>query len=169
VRALALSRVPGLDVRTIHLVRDSRGVAWSLARAHAEDPRAGVERPLPARPVWRSAAFWVAVNLQAEWLRQLVPPDRWLRVRYESLVTDLPGLAPALGRLAGADLDAVLGAAARGDALPIGHLIAGGRVRMSGSLRLHLDEAWRERLPARDRRLVWALSGWLARRYGYAA
>ncbi len=37
-RALALSRTPGLDVRMLHLVRDVRGVAYSLRKLSAPKP-----------------------------------------------------------------------------------------------------------------------------------
>ena len=50
----------------IHLVRDGRGVAWSLRKPYAKDERAGFERALAPRPVLRTALRWATMDLAAE-------------------------------------------------------------------------------------------------------
>src|SRR5262249_8821193 len=55
MRALYVSMVPDFEVHLIHLVRDSRGVAWSKSKALAEDARGGVQADLCPAPVAATA------------------------------------------------------------------------------------------------------------------
>lgn len=167
-RALALACMPGIDLRLLHLVRDGRGVAYSLARSIQRDERAGVQRDLPPRPVRRTALMWTVANLSAELVALTAARGRSFRLRYEDFVTDPATTLEAIGELAGLDYSAVAAALARGDAMPVGHTVAGNRVRMSGSVRLRLDEAWREGLGVEERKRFERVAGWLLRRYGYA-
>src|SRR5918995_6046344 len=82
-RAYALSLIPEIDLRVIHLVRDGRGVAWSLRKPYAKDERAGFERALAPRPVLRTALRWATMNLAAEQVCRRLGDRRSLRVRYE--------------------------------------------------------------------------------------
>jgi hypothetical protein len=168
-RALALSRLDGLDVRIVHLVRDGRGVAWSLRKPLPADPEKGVARAIPGRPVLRTALGWCAVNHLAERVARSLGPQRVLRVRYEDFVTDPLRSLGEIGELLGLDLRPLAQRAAQGEALAIGHTVAGNRLRMAGSLRLRLDETWKEGLSRRDERLFRLVAGRFLRRYGYIA
>ena len=83
VRALALHLAPEIDLFVIHLVRDGRGVAWSLSKAYARDPQAGVPHDFRPRSVVRTALSWSYVNLQASRVRRGLPPERGALLRYE--------------------------------------------------------------------------------------
>jgi hypothetical protein len=166
-RALALSRLEGIDLRAVHLVRDGRGVAWSLRRSLPADPALGVARPIRGKPVLRTALRWVFVNHLAERVARRLGPERVRRVRYEDFATD-PGQAlAALGELQGVDFGELGRRAARGDELAIGHAVAGNRLRMKGSVRLRFDESWKEKLAPRDEALFRLVAGRTLRRYGY--
>ncbi|WP_110180502.1 sulfotransferase [Nocardioides solisilvae] len=163
--AVTLSHLPDLDLRALHVVRDPRGVAWSWARTVAR-PEAGGE-PMPRFSPARSTALWVSGNLTVEALAWRGTP--LARLRYEDLVADpegevaaawaaldLPG-EPALPMLGPHEVD--LGPC---------HSVAGNPMRFrTGPTALRADEEWRSRMPARDRRLVTALSAPLLRRFGY--
>jgi len=165
-RALALARTPGLDVFLLHLVRDGRGVAYSLGQRLPADGR-GVQRELPPRSVTRTALAWRLVNALASRVRARATPQRAMLLRYEDYLADLPGalapLAPFLG-LAPDDLRARLTAT---DSFPPGHAIAGNRVRMNGAIRLRADTAWHEGLGAKERARVWRVAGGLLTELGY--
>lgn len=166
-RAYALSKIAGLELRLLHLVRDGRGVAWSLQKSYQKDERAGVQRHIPPRPIWRTALFWLLSNIQAGWLRRRLPPAQSHRVRYEDFVTQPAQVLTDLGGWLGLDFEPVLTALNQGTALPVGHTIAGNRVRMAGQIRLKPDTEWQECMPARDRRIFELLAGWQLRQYGY--
>jgi Sulfotransferase family len=54
-RAHALARMAGLDVHVVHMVRDGRGVAWSLAKSYARDVKAGLQRDIKPKSTLRTA------------------------------------------------------------------------------------------------------------------
>jgi len=167
VQALALSRA-GLDIRVIHLVRDARGVAYSLSKQHVARPHAmqvpdDMTHVIPAE----AAARWVGIQAEAELLRRC--GLRVTRIRYEDFV-DRP--RPAV-RAALADLGLSPGpsdlAHVTGGHVVLGssHGLSGNPSRFSsGEVTLRADEAWRNRMPQRDRVVVTALGLPLLLRYG---
>jgi Glycosyl transferase family 2/Sulfotransferase family len=170
VQALALARA-GLDVRVIHLVRDARGVAYSLskdvARPHSLSGPDVMWRNKPGG----AAARWVTCQGQAELLSRR--GLRVTRLRYEDFVRQPQQAIEAT--LAGLGLPAdPAGPAHIGQGrvtLGSSHGLSGNPSRFrDGDTVLRTDEAWRDKMPARDRALVTAIGlpfllryGWLAR------
>jgi hypothetical protein len=167
-QALALARA-GLDIRVIHLVRDVRGVAHSLSKQDVARPQAvqAADHMLSHVPV-EAAARWVGIQTEAELLRGC--GLRVTRMRYEDFVAkpraavgaalaDL-GLSPTPADLAHIADDHV--------ALASSHGLSGNPSRFSsGEITLRSDEAWRNRMPQRDRVAVTALGLPLLLRYGW--
>ncbi|MER7502083.1 sulfotransferase [Nonomuraea pusilla] len=153
----------GVDVRVAHVVRDPRAVAHSWGRS--------VPRPEDGRPMtrWgsaRTALHWSAQNLALDRLARR--GARVVRVRYEDLVADpaatLTALAAELG-LPASGLPFLDGAVVR---LSPAHTVSGNPMRFAvGPVELRRDDSWRAGLPARQRRLVGALTWPLRSRYGY--
>lgn len=168
-RAQALARVHGVDLRLIHLVRDGRGVAWSMRRRIARDPRAGVQAGKRERSVLRTALMWMGTNLFVERTAQLLGTERALRVTYEDLAGDPAATLRRLEPLLAADLSSLSRMVAEGEPLAAGHVMAGNRLRMHGALRLRPDLEWQGQLPTEQRRLVERICRPLLRRYGYPA
>jgi hypothetical protein len=160
--AHVLRRMPGIDFRLLHLVRDSRGVAWSWAKLVRSDPEHYMRRFSP--PV--TAVRWVAYNLMVESLGWFGVPR--LLLRYESLVAQpqaaLAAIAAFVGRPVGPGaLDFLDGGKAR---LGAHHTVAGNPMRMqAGQIDIGLDEAWRASMPFRQRAEVTALTWPLLRHY----
>jgi hypothetical protein len=166
--AFLLRRLRGLDLRVVHLVRDSRGVAFSwaklLRRLEVADGGALMATETPAR----MGARYLAYNSLFHLLRRLGVPT--LLLRYEALVRQpTAGLARVLdhaGRpAAGGELGFV------GDGwveLGTSHALAGNPMRFrQGRVPLRLDEEWRAGMHRRHR-LLTAGSTWpLLLRYGY--
>lgn len=168
VRAFALARISGIDLRLVHLIRDGRGVATSFKKDWRKDLEAGVTRDVKSRPVWRTAPRWILANLQAEWVCSVLGPDRSVRVRYEDLVTDPGEVLARIGRLVDVDLTEVAYAVSVGDAVEVGHNIAGNHLRMSERVRIRPDAGqWKNKLSVREQQQSGVLMGWLLRRYGY--
>ncbi len=167
-RAAALALMPGVDLRLLHLIRDGRGVVFSVQKPkpfRADMPGRQIVPP----PVWRTAVFWVIVNLQASTVRQRLAASQSLRLRYEDMMADFPAAMSRLGRVIGVELDELARRVAAGQELRVGHTIEGNRLRMVPVVRLRPDYEWMDRLPLRDRRLVWRLAAPWLRSYGYRA
>jgi hypothetical protein len=166
-RGLALAAMPEIDLRVIHLVRDGRGVAWSLLKPKVKNEAAGVEKAMPPRSVARTALRWSLANLAAERLCARVGAARSIWVRYEDLIAAPERTLAAIGALAEADLAPLAQALAAGATLRPDHQVAGNRLRMTSELSLRLDHEWIERMPQRQTRAFQLISGGLLRRYGY--
>jgi len=163
-----LRGIAELDVRLVHLVRDSRGVAYSATKR--------VERPemvrghafMPTYSPARSALEWDAYNTLFELVAASGTPS--MRLRYEDLLAD-PGRALSeVLRFAGmtpedVSLDFIGDGVA---ALQATHTISGNPMRFqSGDVQLREDDEWKRRLPAGQRATVSTLAWPWMRRYGY--
>ena len=87
-RAMALALVPEIDLRVIHVVRDGRGVAWSLAKAYQREVKSGLQREIKPKSVSRTALRWTMVNLETEYLFRKLGPEKVMRLRYEDFVSN---------------------------------------------------------------------------------
>jgi hypothetical protein len=168
--AYLLRRLPELDLRVVHLVRDSRGVAysWTKSIARPEATASSSQAEMYRYPPWKSALLWNTHNTAFAALgRRGVPV--W-RLHYERLLAEPVVTVADLARFLGVDATGVPAFVAA-DSVEVGpaHQIAGNYMRFtSGRLALRQDDAWREKLPAADRRTVEALTAPLLLRYGYA-
>ncbi|HEV8564947.1 MAG TPA: sulfotransferase [Actinomycetota bacterium] len=166
--AILLRRVPGVDLRLAHLVRDPRGVAHSWARV-VERPDAveGASKMARLGPS-RVAARWFATNLMFEALRASGRGRPSMRLRYEDVVDDpgrqlsrlltIAGRADAgLGNLNGHHAD-----------LTAHHTVSGNPLRFhSGPIEIRADDRWRHAMSPSDRWTVTALTAPLWPVYGY--
>lgn len=169
--AFLLRGVRGIDLRVVHLVRDSRGVAYSWSKADVERPEYANHPSLSRtfmdkRPAWKAAILWSAKNLLLQGLgRSSVP---LMVERYESLVAnpnhDLSRIMALVEDFA-PRIDAV--PEGTFDALPH-HTLGGNRVRFArGNVSLRVDEEWRREMGARQRFVVSVLTLPLLVWYGY--
>lgn len=166
-RAFVLSLIPEIDLRVIQLVRDPRGVVWSHKKAFTKDLQNGLPRDIDSQPAWRAALYWCRINLQADWLRKRLGPEKALLLRYEDFMQQTLPVLQKIGNFIGVDLMNVQRVIDEGRELFFDHTIAGNRVRMKGKLELKFDQEWRQKLSSKDRRITELLSGWLMTRYGY--
>jgi len=164
----ALRRIPGLDLRVLNLVRDSRGVANSWNKSGIAKPQSGDGALMGTYSPHRLAVLWAFIQLECAMLRAAAPHSA--RIRYEDLVA---GPRPTLDRaLRQVGLPPATGAlnhiGERSVHLSPSHGVAGSRTRFTdGNIKLELDDAWRSSLPASARRLVTALTLPLLLGYGY--
>ena len=171
--AFCLRRRPELDLRVVHVVRDSRAVAFSWTRRVARPETAGsyMARYSPAA----AAGWWNTQNGALEVLARAGVPV--LRVRYEDLAADpaaviarVAGFAGISGAAPGSDALGFLGgpAGARWARLGTAHTVSGNPMRFdTGTVPVTADERWRTLMPARQRAAVTALTLPLLARYGY--
>jgi hypothetical protein len=163
---VALSSVPTIGFRAVHLVRDSRGVANSWLKE--------IEPPITLRKQVRAhklsavaSTRWLVHNSEMELLGRRVPMTR---MAYEAFAQDpkaetlrmLASLGDTVESTALSFLDE--GAAQ----LQTNHTVAGNPNRLeTGSIRVRVDAAWREKLSSRQRLQVTAMTWPMLLRYGY--
>ena len=170
--AFCLRERPELDFRVIHVVRDSRAVAYSWTRRVSRPDSSETSYMATYSPA-AAAREWNVHNGALQLLAGLGAPT--LRVRYEDLVADPPAALTLMARFAGLDIGpgdlAFVGAGEGGRwARPrAGHTASGNPMRFStGQITISPDERWRTAMPATQRRTVTALTFPLLAQYGYA-
>ncbi|CUR55112.1 conserved hypothetical protein [metagenome] len=164
--ALALSHHPSIDLRILHIVRDSRGVAYSWTKVVSR-PETETGEPMPQLSSAKSTALWLSHNLSISGLSYRGFPLS--RIRYEELVAD----PAATVRRAWHDLDLP------GDGeLPMidtrtielrpTHSVAGNPMRFTtGETTLRPDTAWQRAMKPRDRWAVTLMTYPVLRYMGY--
>ena len=164
---LALSRSGTIDLRILHLVRDSRGVAYSWQKRLGSDPHTG--RPLlPVYSPFTTGVRWLAFNVLAGLMRRSERPIR--RITYERfLASPSHNLAEIAKFIDGSVHVAELRSLDEGRMdFQVSHTVSGHPTRLQqGNVRLRLDDEWVTRMGPFHRYAV-ALVTWpLLLRYGY--
>lgn len=166
--AFLLRTMPGIDLRVIHLVRDSRAVAYSWSK-HVEKRKAeGPSASLPRYDPSASSLRWLMYNGLTQTLRPLHVPYAF--ARYEDLVGAPRDEVGRLLQHAGLTGSAAEPGYIDGQTVRLkpNHTAEGNPMRfVTGELELRADQAWRRQMPRRDRRVVTALTLPLLAAYGY--
>lgn len=153
---LMLANAVELDLRVVHLVRDSRAVAYSWRRP--KPWTADGEEKMQLRSPLTSARMWMIHNAVSALLAKQV--SRSTAIRYEDLVVDPDAVVDSVI----ADLGLVEGEGAT----PSSHGILGNPVRFNKTPRaIRVDDEWRRSLRGRDRALTTVLTWPLLLRHGY--
>lgn len=163
---LILSKLPGVELHVVHLIRDPRAVAFSWKRMRRRPEIRWTSEHMPIEHIRTSAIRWLMNNGMAERLSKA--SESYSRVRYEDFVKNPSAeLAKIL-----APFDWVTGESAKLTAgqilLEPSHTVSGNPMRFnSGPLTIRLDDEWRVRMSRGDRRAVVAMTWPLLARYGY--
>jgi Sulfotransferase family len=165
--AFALRWADDLDLRVLHMIRDSRAVAYSWAKQVRRPEVVDEEAYMPTFSPMTVSALWTAQNAAFHLLAARAPVAR---LRYEDFTADPRGAVRRVRRFAGLpDTDEALRVLDDPPAPPqSAHSIAGNPLRFSsGPIRVRRDEAWRAALPRKSRAVVSAATLPLRVRYGY--
>lgn len=149
VRARYLLQLTDLDLSVIHLVRDAPGFVSSFVSNTGGSQGAGIR-------------YWNRMLGHTQRLAARLPPDRFLRVRYEDLCTRAEEELERIARFAG--LAPHPGPV---DFRVPNHHVIGNRMRIAGSGEVVLDERWRERLGPAELRAILRRTAARRRRLGY--
>lgn len=166
--AYVLRGLPDIDLTVAHVLRDPRGVAYSFNKHVPLPTGAALAAEMPRSGALTVGRRWNTVNGLISMLGRLGVPT--VRIRYEDLIVaperELRRVAAAENLAEALDFSFLTGG---GMTVPSTHVVAGGRIRLvDGVLPIHLDEAWRREMPARERRLVTATTTPARIAYGYA-
>ncbi|MGH2944705.1 MAG: sulfotransferase [Solirubrobacteraceae bacterium] len=163
-----LRRVEGVDLRLVHMVRDSRATAFSWTRLRRVPDRGdGVAYQRTLHPA-RVATRWTLYHLLIHLLARAGFSE--MRVLYERVADSPEEEIRRIMRhidepLAGAELDFI----GPGEVtLGTNHTAAGNRMRLRrGTIPVRLDDEWATAMRPVHRRLVTVLTWPLLRSYGY--
>ena len=154
-QALALSRSP-IDLRVIHVVRDLRGVAWSMNKRDLVRPHATGAREVMFHQGFAGAGGrWVVAQSEVDAVRLSGTPTSLLR--YEELVTGARStISHSLDELDLAVPDEELEHLGPHEAnLGASHGLSGNPSRFTaGVTPLRLDEEWRAKMPRASQALL---------------
>lgn len=159
----ALSLIPNIDLYTVHVVRDPRGVCYSLQQRKAKgEPECQWYNPAHA------ALSWNLKNLAVERLLN-TSPQRYVRIQYEnfmkfpeaSIKSLIDLLSEPVLELPFMDNGSVK--------MTLDHIITGSPSSRSntGEVKLNLDERWKQGMQPADQAIVKNLTLPLLKRYGY--
>ncbi len=172
--AYVLRGVPGIDLRVVNLVRDSRGVAYSNAKPQIVRPEL-VQKPngeplyMPTWPLWRTAVSWELKNLLFYLL--VKASDRRL-VKYENMVARPAEELSSIRGFAGAewfDNGSWDEDTHTFEVLPH-HTLGGNPVRFGrGRVRLEPDDEWKIKMSGGEKTLVTAITFPMLLAYGYVS
>lgn len=168
-----MARIPSLRVKVICLVRDGRAVALTYMDqdnfADASDPlmrRGGGGPGAPPTasplPMYRAADDWLHCMRSAEYLLAGLPPDRWMRVRYEDLCRSPDAVMERVLSFIGVEP-----ARRIQDFRSVEHHVVGNGMRLDSTSEIRLDERWRSVLTKDDLAIFDRVAGAMNRRYGY--
>jgi len=140
-------------IRTLHLIRDPRAVAFSWKRKKKRIEITSYEAFMPIRSSWRSSLDWLIYNELALELSRRSPYS--VRVFYEELVDEFDATLSA----ASASLDIKLNMKRDEGGLPCsenafrGHGIGGNPIRFNGAglNRISPDQEWRLKMSNYDK------------------
>ena len=165
--AMLVRQVPEVDLRTVHLVRDPRGVITSWRKQVVRGD--GKDDEMLRYGVWSASARYLAYNGLAHGLRPLGP---YRLLRYEDLLADPRGTVTKILSFAGVATHGDTLAYLRHDQADLApnHTVDGNPMRLRrGPVALRRDDAWRTELSSRDQRIVRAITLPLGLAYGYRA
>ena len=133
-----LSEIAEIDLRVIHLVRDLRGGASSYMRHYPE-----------RNDATRAARKWRNANLATERSRRHLPPERWMRLRYDELCEEHGSVVNRI-----ADFVGVERAELPGNFYGVEHHVVGNQMRLGGPGEIRRDDSWKKRLSEDDLRAI---------------
>lgn len=166
--ALLLRDLPSVELRLLHLVRRSHGVAYSWSRQVRKPDVGDGEGLMSVHSPWWTISLWVTDNLLYDAVAWRTPMATL--VRYEDVVVapqaqltrivrqlELPAVDPTLSHLGDSVID-----------LPPSHALSGNPMRFQqGRVVLRADDEWRTAM-SRPRRAAISAATWpLLLRYGY--
>jgi hypothetical protein len=162
-----LRQSEGIDMRLLHLVRDSRAVAYSWQRKKLNPAIHWKETYFQPVPPARVALEWTAKNVLTELLTPRQIPHMFLR--YEQAVIDPVATVPRLAEFMSEHLPESAFEFLSGPEITLSahHTVTGNPDRFKSTITIRPDSEWRENMNPRQRAVVTLLTYPLLARYGY--
>lgn len=166
--ARILESIPEVQVFVVHLVRDPRGVTYSMSKTIRRPGVPWSEEYLSRRGPLQGSVLWMLANLAAESLRSRA--DGYARIRYTDFIDDPARTLERVLRMTGEEVDPARLAHVDGRTVSLGvqHILSGNPVRArTGEIPLSEDLEWREEMEPLRRGLVSSITLPFLLRYGF--
>ena len=158
-----LGMLPTIDLYVVHVVRDPRGVCYSLQQRKSRgEPQCQWYNPIYASLSW---------NLKNSAVEMLLNrfPDRYIRISYEDFVQNTKATVECLLSLV---QEKVTQLSFRDDStvkMGVDHIFAGSPSSRSeiGAVKLRLDERWKNEMKPIDKAVITGVSWPRMLKYGY--
>ncbi len=163
--AVLLAGIKNIELFVLHLVRDSRGVAYSWSK-RVRKPDSG--RLMPTYHPAIMSTRWILTNTALNGLASLKIPV--LLMRYEDLCTHPPLAISQILGLIGIGGEHSLSCITKERSITFSrstHVIAGNYNKMACTTVIRRDDEWRTAMPPISRLLVTFLTWPLLLKYGY--
>jgi len=161
-----LAGAVGIELHVVHLVRDSRATAHSLERRKLRPEIHWRRQEMDRLGALRSALEWQLSHVMIATRKRSAAS--YIRVRYEDLVRDPAAVLKQIGVACNFALREPPGLAEGKVVLPASHTVSGNPSRfIVGPTDIAPDDEWVDRMSARDRATVTALTAPGLRHYGY--
>lgn len=163
-RALALSKIAGIQVKYVHLIRG--GTAFIVSSIRRKFKQWQSHGHTQASFVFQFSLKWLFINLAAELVARFTRLPT-ARIIYEQFMQDPAQVLTQAGNALGLDLRSTGEHAAAGVPIDFHHCVDGSKIRWNGPTPLRLSPDADKPAPAQIKRIFGLTAGWLAKRYGY--
>ncbi len=133
-RYIGLSKSKKLNLKTILLIRDVRGVINSFSKA--------VQSP---RGTMSTIIYWLIVNSVVEFLYRISKKESMIKIKYENLIEDPISEFSRLEEFLNLDLSDIKNKIRYNDSFDIPHIIGGNRITKEKQIKFKKDVCWREK------------------------
>lgn len=165
--AYILNDLPETEVYMVHFVRDSRAGAYSWTRKKKRPEIHWKEQYMPQYKVSESARNWSTGNVGTGMFRRA--NKNYLFMRYEDFTQNPKGELQRIVNFVGypdADLSFLQGNTFTPG---VAYNVSGNPMRFQkGEVTISYDDEWKQKMSARDKAVVTALTWPLLLRYGYS-
>jgi hypothetical protein len=151
-----------LGFRVLHMVRDSRAVAFSWSRHKLRPEIPGKSEYMVTFSPVRAAVIWLTANALMSILRRKVALGTLLK--YETYANNPEAISDACRRL---EITPPTGLDTNAGRFVPWHSVSGNPVRFSSDARIRFDDAWQRQMATRPFLIVTVISFPLLRAYGY--
>ncbi len=158
-RGWILNELEEVRTHVIHLVRDSRGVAYSWTKKKPRPEVYWKDEYLPRKSLLRSSISW---NFKHHFMERLTNEiDRYRRIRYEDFVESPERIRERIYQWLELPTDSI-------NSEKQSHSISGNPMRFTqNKIDFELDEAWKTALNPLQRFLITVLTYPYLKQYGY--
>jgi hypothetical protein len=132
-RYLGLKKSEKLNLKTIYVVRDVRGVINSFSKA-VQSPRGALS----------TIFYWLVVNSVAELLYRGSSKDSMIKLKYESLIDEPIEEFERLEQFLQIDLSDIKNKIKNDDSFDMSHIVGGNRMKANKKIKFQKDIRWRE-------------------------
>ena len=134
-----------LDCSAIHIIRDPRGVCWSMMKPSPKNLQAGIQKDLPSIPYIVTIKTLYLNAFFAEKVKRKMP-TKHISIKYDDLLNATNSTLEKIGALMKTDTSGLQRLVASNESFQQDHNIAGNRLRMKSNIKLRYDQSWKNEL-----------------------